>query len=83
MYALEVCHIVPFSIPLTVKATNLGYGKRLKISAPANFEFKENNMDAELLGGSKTVHACRIRLITLKCGKQLTGGNIRIRSHLS
>ena len=40
-------------------------------------------MDATTLAGSKTVKGCRICVITLECGKQLNGENIRIRSDLS
>ena len=83
MDALEVCDTVPVPLPLKVKATNLGYGIWLITSAQANFDFKENYMDATTLAGSKTVKGCRICLITLECGKQLTGENIRIRSDLS
>ena len=40
-------------------------------------------MDATALEGSKPVKRYRICLITLECGQQLTGENIRIRSDLS
>ena len=83
MDALEVCDTVPVPVSLKVKATNLGYGIWLITSAQANFEFKEIFMDATKLAGSKTVKGCRICLITLECGKQLTGENIRIRSDSS
>ena len=83
MDALEVCDTVPVPLPLKVKATNLGYVIWLLTSAQANFEFNENYMDATTIAGSETVEGCRICLITLECGKQLTGENIRIRSDLS
>ena len=83
MDALEVCDTVPFSLPLKVKAPNLGYGIWLITSARVNFAFKEYYMDATTLVGSKTVKGCRICVITLECGEQLTGENIRIRSDLS
>ena len=81
--ALKVCDTVPVPQPLKVKATNLGYGIWLITSAQANFELKENYMDSTTLAGSKTVKGCRICLITLECGKELTGENFRNRSDLS
>ena len=54
MDALEVCDTVPVALPLKVKATNLEYGMWLITSAQANFEFKENYMDATTLAGSKS-----------------------------
>ena len=44
----------------------------LLTSAQANFVFKETYVDATTLAGSKTVKGCRICLITLECGEQLT-----------
>ena len=70
MDALEVCDTVRVS--LKVKATNLRYGIWLITPAQANFEIKENYIDATTLAGSKTVEGCRICLITLECGKKLT-----------
>ena len=39
-----------------------------------------NTSDATTLAGSKTMKVCKICLITLECGKQLTGETIRIPS---
>ena len=83
MDALEVCDTVPVPLPLKVKATNLGYGIWLTTLGPANFEFKENYMDATTLASSTTVKGCRICVIRLEGGKQLACENIRIRSDLS
>ena len=66
MDALEVSDTVPVPLPLKVGVTNLRYGIWLINSAQANFEFKENYMDAINLAGSKTVRECRICLITLE-----------------
>ena len=83
MDALEVCDTDPVPLPLKVKATKLGYGIWLITSAQANFEFKENYMDATSVARSKTVKRCGICLITLECGKQLYGEIIKVRSDLS
>ena len=83
MDALEVCDTVPVPLALKVKATNLGYGKWSITSAQANFEFKKNYMDALTIAGSNTVKGCKICLITVECGKQLSSEKIRIRSDLS
>ena len=66
MDALEVCETVTVPLPLKAEATNLGYGVWLITSANANFEFRENYMDAKTLAGSKTVKGCRICVITLE-----------------
>ena len=81
--ALEVCDTEPFPPPLKEKATNKGYGIWLITAARANFEFKETYMNATAMAGAKIVRRCRICLITLPCGKQMSGNKIRIRSDLS
>ena len=78
--ALEVCDTEPFPLPLKEKATNVGYGIWLNTAARANFE---NYMNATLMVGTKIVKGCRLCLITLPCGKQMSGNSIRIRSDLS
>ena len=39
-------------------------------------------MNATTLAGSTTIDGCRICLVSLNCGKQLIGPNLRIRSDL-
>ena len=83
MDVLEVCDTVLVPRPLKVKPTNVVYGLWLITSTQANFEFKDNYMDATNLACSKTVKVSRFCLITIECGKQLTGEIIRTRSDLS
>ena len=83
MDAIEVCETEAVPPPLKEKAPNLGYGIWLINSANPNFNFRESFMNATTTAGSKTIKGCRICIVSLKCGKQLIGPNIRIRSDLT
>ena len=83
MDAIEVCDTEAVTLPLKEKATNLGYGIWLITSTSSNFKFRESYMNATTTAGSTMIDGCRICLVSLSCGKQLIGPNVRIRSDLS
>ena len=81
--AMEVCDTEPFPLPLKDKSTDKGHGRPLITSARADFDFKETYVNATTMAGAKIVQGCRNCPITLPCGKQLNGNNIKIRCDLS
>ena len=83
MDAIEVCDTEAVTLPLNEKATNPGYGIWLIPSSSPNFKFRESFMNATTTAGSSKANGCRICLVSLSCGKQLIGPNVRIRSDLS
>ena len=83
MDAIEDCDTEAVTLPLKEKATNLGYGIWLITSTSSNFKFRESYMNATTTAGSTTIDGCQICLVSLRCGKQLIGPNVRIRSDLS
>ena len=82
MDAIEVCDTEAVTLPLKEKATNLGYGIWLRSSTSPNFKFRESYMNATTTAGSTMADRCQICLVSLSCGKQLIGSNVRIRSDL-
>ena len=80
--ALQVCETEQTVLPATEKAENLGYGVLLITSATTAYALFESNTESTTSSGIVKYPGCRICIITLKCGKQLTGDHIKIRSDL-
>ena len=83
MDAIEVCDTEAVTLPLKEKSTNLGYGIRLITPTSPNCKFRESYMNATTTAGSTMIDGCQICLVSLSCGKQLIGPNVRMRSDLS
>ena len=80
--AMKVCDVKPIVLPVTEQATNLRYGIWLIMSASADYTLTESFMNSSTPTGTSSFPGCRICIVTLACGKQLSGPNIRIRSDL-
>ena len=83
MDAIEVCDTEAVTLPPKEKAMNLGYGIWLITSTSPKFKFREPYLNATTTAGFTIVEGCQICLVSLRCGKQLIGPNVRIRSDLS
>ena len=81
--ALQVCEIEQIVLPATEKAENLGYGVWLITSATTAYTLFESDTESTTSSGIVHYPGCRICNITMKCGKQLSGDHIKIRSDLS
>ena len=81
--ALQVCETEQIVLPATEKAENLGYGVWLITSATTAYTLFESDTESTTSSGIVKYPGCRICIITLKCGKQLSGDHIKIRSDLS
>ena len=81
--ALQVCETEQIVLPATEKAKNLGYGVWLKTSATTAYTVLESDTESTTSSGIVKYPGCWIYIITLKCGKQLSGDHIKIRSDLS
>ena len=80
--AMKVCDVKSATIPIKEQAISLRYGIWLIISASADYTLTESNMNSSTPVGNSNFPGCRICFVTLACGKQITGHNIRIRSDL-
>ena len=80
--AIKVCETEKIFLPTTEKADNLGHGIWLITSATSSYSLVETNMDPRQQGMVR-YPGCTICIVTLECGRQLQGPNIRIRSDLS
>ena len=81
--ALQFCESEQIVLPATEKAKNLGYGVWLITSATTAYNLFESDTESTLSSGIFKYPGCRICIIPLKCGKQLSGGHVKIRSDLS
>ena len=81
--ALTVCETEQIVLSATEKAENLGYGVWLITSATTAYTLFESDTESTSSSGIVKYPGCRICIITLKCGKQLSGDHIKIRSDLS
>ena len=81
--ALQVCETEQIVLPATEKAENLGYGVWLITSATTAYTLFESDTESTTSSGIVKYPGCGICIITLKCGKQLSGDHIKIRSDLS
>lgn len=80
--AIRVCETEKFYLPTTEKAENLGHGIWLITSATSTYSLVETNMDPRQQEMIR-FPGCTICIVTLECGRQLQGPNIKIRSDLS
>ena len=80
--ALQTCETEQTILPSTEKAENLGYETCLKTSATTTYTLYESDTESTTAG---IIHypGCRISMITLQCGRQMTGPHIKIESDLS
>ena len=67
-------------MPATEKAENIGYGVWLITSATTAYILFESDTESTTSSSIVKNPGCRICIITLKCGKQLSGDHIKIRS---
>ena len=65
------------------KSRKLGYGVWLMTSATTAYTLFESDTESTTSSGIVKHPGCRICFIELKCGKQLSGDHIKIRSDLS
>ena len=82
MDAVRVCETENVYLPAVEKAENLGHGIWLITSATTSYSLVESNMDPRNKGIVR-YPGCSICVVTLECGRQLQGPNIKIRSDLS
>ena len=81
--ALQICETEQIILRSTEKAENLGYGAWLITSATTAYTLYESDTDSTTSAGIIKYPGCRICIITLKCGKQMSSPHIKIRSDLS
>ena len=79
---MMVCDVKPVTLPIKERAVSLRYGICLITAASADYTLTESYMNSSTPVGSSSFPACRICVVTLACGKQISGPNIRIRSDL-
>ena len=79
MDALQICDTELVKLPYPPKAKNLGYGIWLVLSSSDKFVF-----DAKTPAGhhSKARNGCKVCLLTLDCGTELSTDNLRIKADL-
>ena len=70
-------------MPLTEKASNLGFGRWLITAADDNYELSEQDENNTNPLNTVTKAGCRVCIITLGCGRVITGPNIKLRSDLT
>ena len=80
---LHICETEPLNLPSKEKAENLGYGAWLMTSAMTAFTLYDSDTDSTTSTGRNRCPGCQIRIITFKCGKQISGPHIKNRSDLS
>ena len=83
MMAIERCKMDIIQLPRAEKAQNIGFGRWLIMAASSNYKSVETASN-----GSNPLEriehpGCRVCILTLACGRQLAGDNIRLRSDLS
>ena len=80
---MRVCETEKVYLPAMEKAENLGYGIWLITSATGDFHLTESDMGSTNPSEGERFNGCQICIITLACGREMRGKNIRIRSDLS
>ena len=65
------------------QAKSLGFGVRLITSAHDGYSLMETSTLSSSDSTMRMFNGCRIRLISLECGRQIMGPNINVRSDLS
>ena len=80
---LHICETEPINLPCKEKAENLGYGAWPMTSAMTAFTLYESDTDLTTSNGRSKCPGYRICIITFKCGKQMCGPQMKIRSDLS
>ena len=82
MMAIERCKMDIIQLPGAKKAQNIGFGLWLIIAASSNYKLVETASNGS--NPKKIEHpGCKVCILTLACGRQLAGDNIRLRSGLS
>ena len=80
--ASQVCETEQIVLPATEKAQNLGYGVWLITSATTAYTLFEADTKSATSSGIVKYPGFRICILTLKCGKQLSGDHKKNRSDL-
>ena len=70
--AMKVCDMKPVTLPTKEQAVSLRYGIWLILSATADYTLTESYMNSSTPTGSYNFPGCRICVVTLACGKQIT-----------
>ena len=83
LLALQRCQLDVIELPLTEKASNLGFGRWLITAADDNYELSEQDENNTNPLNTVTKAGCRVCIITLGCGRVITGPNIKLRSDLT
>ena len=81
--ALKVCETHKIFLPAREQAYNLGYGVWLILSAHDSYTLTESDLLATTASDMTKYKGCRICVVTLSCGRQLVGPNVKIRSDLA
>ena len=71
--SIQECETEVIELPAVEKAENLGYGVWLVTSATKAYTLYETTSDSNTATGLTKYPGCNICIITLACGKQLTG----------
>ena len=82
MAALQVCETEQIVLPATEKAEKLGHGVWLITSPTSAYNLFESGTESTKSSGIVKYPGCLICIITLNCGKQISGNHIKIRSDL-
>ena len=80
---LKVCDTEQIQLPSNEKAKNLGFGVWLSTSATSAYTLFESDIESTTASGIEKFPGCHICIVTLECGKQLVGPNIKHRSGLA
>ena len=78
--AMKVCDVKPVTLPIKERAVSFRYGIWLITAASAGYTLTESYMNSSTTDGHSSFPGCRIWVVTLACGKQITVPNIRDRS---
>ena len=81
--ALKVCDTEKMFLPMKEHAKSLGFGVWLITSAHDGYSSMETSTLSSSDSTMRKFKGCRICLISLECGRQIMGPNIKIRSELS
>ena len=81
--ALQVCETEQIGLSATEKAEAVGYGVWLITSATTAYTLFESDIESATSSGIVKYPGYRICIISLKCGKQMSGDHVKIRSDFS
>ena len=81
--ALQICGTEQINLPSKERAEKLGYGLWVFTSATTAHTLYESDTESTTSSSIINYPGCRFCILTLKCGKQMSGPHIKIRSDLS